>query len=327
MSADVAVPAVDVSTLIELFGLDDDVAVTVASLYGSPLPGIPPMREPANRPALERLAELGVVSTATGQPSAVPLIAAIEAGWCRREAEAERLWVRDRKEAAAQHRYLTDLAGEAECQTIQGGTAELNEWFAHVIGTAHTMLNGLPVVPREDVRLTATLNAQPETFAIAEAGSRRGLRILDVLDRSRAEQFTELATFQAQAQLPGVEMWRGRVPLRLAVIDGDTTVIPYDVDDQDVAVMVVRSVTVAETTRALLMRGVAREFPAVPVTLDERDRRLLALLATGCTDDVIARRMNVSDRTVRRAVAVLMNEVGADSRFQLGLRAARAGLV
>ncbi|MEZ0578733.1 helix-turn-helix domain-containing protein [Nocardioides sp. MH1] len=54
-------------------------------------------------------------------------------------------------------------------------------------------------------------------------------------------------------------------------------------------------------------------------------RELLGLLAAGLTDDAIARELGVSERTVGRRVARLEEVLGASSRFQLGLQAARHG--
>jgi hypothetical protein len=54
---------------------------------------------------------------------------------------------------------------------------------------------------------------------------------------------------------------------------------------------------------------------------------LLAELARGAQDEQIARRLGISLRTVRRRVAVLMDELGAQSRFQAGVEAARRGWV
>ncbi|MCK0113039.1 LuxR C-terminal-related transcriptional regulator [Ornithinimicrobium sp. F0845] len=55
----------------------------------------------------------------------------------------------------------------------------------------------------------------------------------------------------------------------------------------------------------------------------ERDRRVLSLLATGATDQQIARSLSVSTRTVERRVAILMRGLGAATRFQAGVQAAR----
>ncbi|ALO12752.1 hypothetical protein AQF52_7166 [Streptomyces venezuelae] len=55
-------------------------------------------------------------------------------------------------------------------------------------------------------------------------------------------------------------------------------------------------------------------------------RALVGLLAEGVKDEVIARRMGMSLRTCRRHIAELMEELGAESRFQGGALAERAGL-
>jgi len=58
---------------------------------------------------------------------------------------------------------------------------------------------------------------------------------------------------------------------------------------------------------------------------DEVRRQLLAQLAAGSQDEQIARRLGLSLRTVRRRVAEVMAELGAESRFQAGVEAARRG--
>lgn len=65
--------------------------------------------------------------------------------------------------------------------------------------------------------------------------------------------------------------------------------------------------------------------PVVP--LDERDRRVLSLLSTGASDQIIARQTGVSVRTVERRVRYLMEHLGAATRFQAGVQAVRRGWV
>ena len=55
------------------------------------------------------------------------------------------------------------------------------------------------------------------------------------------------------------------------------------------------------------------------------EQAILALIGAGLTDDVIARQLGVSTRTLRRRSQDLMLELGADNRFQLGLEAGRRG--
>lgn len=58
-----------------------------------------------------------------------------------------------------------------------------------------------------------------------------------------------------------------------------------------------------------------------------QDRQLLILLASGVKDEAIARYLGWGLRTVRRRVAKLMDELGAETRFQLGVAAQRRGLL
>ncbi|MER5864078.1 helix-turn-helix transcriptional regulator [Kitasatospora sp. NPDC002040] len=62
-------------------------------------------------------------------------------------------------------------------------------------------------------------------------------------------------------------------------------------------------------------------------TLEDLKATLLDLLASGAKDEVIARRVGMSERTFRRHVATIMQELSATSRFQAGVLAAQGGLV
>ena len=55
------------------------------------------------------------------------------------------------------------------------------------------------------------------------------------------------------------------------------------------------------------------------ITLVERERELIALLAEGHTDVTAAERLGISPRSVTNILRSLMDRVGVDNRFQLGL--------
>lgn len=59
--------------------------------------------------------------------------------------------------------------------------------------------------------------------------------------------------------------------------------------------------------------------------LVEREQQILHLLSLGVKDDVIARQMGISVRTVRRELSAILDRLGASSRFQAGLLAVRRG--
>ncbi|MFG1673931.1 LuxR C-terminal-related transcriptional regulator [Micromonospora sp. NPDC049282] len=65
------------------------------------------------------------------------------------------------------------------------------------------------------------------------------------------------------------------------------------------------------------------------VTPEMNDVRLdvLRLMALGLKDEVIARRLGMATRTCRRYIALVMQDLGVESRFQAGAKAALLGLL
>jgi DNA-binding CsgD family transcriptional regulator len=59
--------------------------------------------------------------------------------------------------------------------------------------------------------------------------------------------------------------------------------------------------------------------------IDPTRRSILRLMAEGEKDEAISRKLSISVRTCRRHIAEYMMQVGANSRFQAGVIAARAG--
>ncbi|NKI43172.1 helix-turn-helix transcriptional regulator [Streptomyces sp. LD120] len=59
----------------------------------------------------------------------------------------------------------------------------------------------------------------------------------------------------------------------------------------------------------------------------EAERQMLRMLMQGLTDSAVARQLGMSDRTVRRVVAQLMERLGAQSRFEAGVRAVERGWI
>jgi DNA-binding CsgD family transcriptional regulator len=58
-------------------------------------------------------------------------------------------------------------------------------------------------------------------------------------------------------------------------------------------------------------------------TLSAEQRAILRLWAQGRPDDIIARELQVSIRTLRRMVSILMNRLGVNNRFMAGIVAAQ----
>ncbi|HEU5036770.1 MAG TPA: LuxR C-terminal-related transcriptional regulator [Nocardioides sp.] len=120
------------------------------------------------------------------------------------------------------------------------------------------------------------------------------------------------------------------LPTRLLVIGDTHVVVPEPLGYADMPLAVIRQRGVVEAMAQwfeLLWERAA--VPAVESVAARHDLRrfLLQQLAAGEHDEQIARKLGISLRTVRRRVADLMSELGADSRFQAGVEAARRGWI
>ncbi|TWP47569.1 helix-turn-helix transcriptional regulator [Lentzea tibetensis] len=146
---------------------------------------------------------------------------------------------------------------------------------------------------------------------------RRGVRYRVLLSHAARTDLGVLALAGADARtVPSV-------PSDVLVVDGALALLP---SGSGVAVLRLRGVvaTAVELFERVWPTGVPLES-GCPAELCTRERELLSLLCTGSTDESAAARLGVSVRTVRRMVAVLMDRLGARSRFQAGVRAADRG--
>lgn len=121
-------------------------------------------------------------------------------------------------------------------------------------------------------------------------------------------------------------------PIKLSVIDDEVGILALDppagADDLLAVLLVHRS----ELLSVLINVFESLWRLAVPINLDRtddglgnRERGILTMMASGATDDAIARRLGLSRRTVVRAVGKLLENLGATTRFQAGAQAARRG--
>jgi len=125
------------------------------------------------------------------------------------------------------------------------------------------------------------------------------------------------------------------VPLKLAIADDRQALITSVADDGEGAAYLVHPSALLDALSALFEAVWERSVPLNQPTngvdgepaMSEQRRDLLGLLAGGATDEAIARTFGWSARTVQRHVHALMAEVGAQTRFQIGMEAARRGWV
>jgi DNA-binding CsgD family transcriptional regulator len=148
--------------------------------------------------------------------------------------------------------------------------------------------------------------------------------------RARVLLPREFAVEDGPTSLTGAEVRVHESPLStMAVVDGRIALLAVDralvVLQDHQAVQAVRTLLESVWNNAMDVRSVRwvdLEWPEGGV-----HRRVLRLLSAGHTDDVAARRLDMSVRTYRRHVAELMTGLDARSRFHAGLLAAQLGLV
>ncbi len=121
---------------------------------------------------------------------------------------------------------------------------------------------------------------------------------------------------------------------RMLIIDRQVALVPIDPDDSRRGALVVRNPGLVAGLQDLFDRtwAAASELPWGTAEQDadgeevtDSDRQVLAMLASGCTDETAAREIGVSVRHLRRRIARLMSVLGARSRFEAGAEAARRG--
>jgi DNA-binding CsgD family transcriptional regulator len=149
----------------------------------------------------------------------------------------------------------------------------------------------------------------------------------DVLDLENALEVLE-------ARERGGERFRfvSSVPFSALVVDDTAAVVDTTLFEENGAGSVlIRSRPMVRALGALadLFWDLGSPLPrtAGARSAEARDRTILALLAAGAPDATIARQTGVSQRTVERRVRALMDQLGAGTRFQAGVQAARRGLV
>jgi DNA-binding CsgD family transcriptional regulator len=127
---------------------------------------------------------------------------------------------------------------------------------------------------------------------------------------------------------PGHPHWSyreaGSVPLKLLVVDRKVALFPADPLDLERGYLEVFRPAVVQALAALFDRHWAkardpRENDMAQLHLTARERSLIHLLAMGHTDATAARELQISPRSVSNILRALMDQLGVENRFQLGL--------
>ncbi len=119
---------------------------------------------------------------------------------------------------------------------------------------------------------------------------------------------------------------------------GARAVLPRDAEGQEIlaaidavhAGLAVVPASVADALTARAARGTPRltsASTAEAAPLSPREREILALLAEGMGNKIVAARLGISEHTVKTHVASIFQKLGADTRAEAVAIGARTGLI
>jgi DNA-binding CsgD family transcriptional regulator len=123
------------------------------------------------------------------------------------------------------------------------------------------------------------------------------------------------------------------LPMRLILCDRSVAVLPVKQNASEEGAFVIRLSSIVTALNQLFDLTWERATPLGEARApqcdgpSERDLALLRMLEDGHTDEVIARKLGVSIRTVRRLMSDLFKTLNAESRFQAGVQATRRGWI
>jgi DNA-binding CsgD family transcriptional regulator len=288
------------------------------------------MPGPAVTAALDRLLARGLlVRVGSGGLAAAPPAVALGALITDRR---EELRLAELAMAAYAEEHRTAAAGR--------GASELVEVVTGADGIRHRFLQ-VQAAARQQVRTFVTYPftvVAPGDNPAESAAVNRGVRFRAVVERALLAE--PGAVGEAVDSLrSGVEVRiADSLPMKLVIADADLALVPLAVTPvgEPAAVLLHRSGLLAGM--AALFETVWRQAYPLELSGDaaaelaadaptDLDRKILALLLAGLTDQAVSSQLGISMRTLQRRLRRLMDLAGVGSRMQLGWYAARHGWV
>ncbi|RVX38139.1 sugar-specific transcriptional regulator TrmB [Nonomuraea polychroma] len=282
----------------------------------------------AIRRMLPRLEDLGLISRVAGRPLrliATPPTIAIDILVARRQEELTH-------SRAAAALLATEVAARSGPQP---------EEVLEVVSGRDAVARRYLQLERNATREMLVLVHPPYAVDISDdqenrrRAARKGAPVTRGIYSPQAFEHPGMLAHTRRAIADGEEARLGPVPVKLAIADAATAILPL-VSDEDQAVESALVVHPSALLDALVGLFETLWRAAVPLRLStegleqEReapDAEVLALLAAGMKDDAIARQLGLSPRTVQRRVQVLSERLGARTRFHAGFLAAQHDLL
>jgi len=280
---------------------------------------------------LERLEEAGLAGRQAGRPlryaAAAPDVA-LEALLLRQEERLQRARLRAQQLAAGYRKAVSGQDPATLVEVVTGRVAALQR-FEHVQRSARREIRAIDKPPYA----TPSGNRNPvEREMLA-----RGVRYRVIYDPGGLSDYHDLRADLEKSTALGEE---ARVvpdaPTKLILADDRIGLIPLQAAPSTIeSIVVVHPSALLQALSALFeslwARALPLPLPGEEMVAEDRpsreEARLLALLTTGLPDVVIARQLGLSYRTYQRRLRELLSRLGAETRFQAGVRAVLLGWI
>ncbi|MEV0675178.1 helix-turn-helix domain-containing protein [Actinosynnema sp. NPDC050436] len=272
--------------------------------------------------AAANLIAAGLVTKLAGRPVRyvpAPPQVALDALALRRAEQLDRL-------RATTHR----LAAQYE-DAPRGEPGDLVELLEGGPAVRHHIAQ-LQLSAREEVRLVDCppyLGGVPEHNVAELQALRRGVAYRTIYHVPALDNPARLAEIAAYTEAGEEARALPDVRMKMMIADRRVALIPlsFEASETGVRILVHRSplLDALITCFDLLWERATPIGTALRGT--HRDKEVLALLAAGMKDAAIMRSLGMTQRTLTRRVAALLDDLGATTRFQAGIHAARRGLV
>lgn len=269
--------------------------------------------------ALNGLEELGLVGRVPDSPDRyVPVQPDLAVGVLLRQRE-ERLHRVRGTVAALSDRYLaaTRAGSSAELVEVVHGPDAIHQRWLQLQRSARSEIRVLDKPPYID----AGNPAEQELLVT-------GVRYRTVYDQIALEHPGKLAGIWEAAEAGencriGVD-----VPIKLFIADDRLALAPLQQPGDVASAVIVHPSALLDALIALFESAWRQALPFASFNqasdeLPNQQRRILQLLASGCTEQTIARHLDIGYRTAQRQIRALMEHFGVHTRYQLGMRAAQ----
>ncbi|NUR59798.1 MAG: helix-turn-helix transcriptional regulator [Catenulispora sp.] len=200
-------------------------------------------------------------------------------------------------------------------------------------------LNNLTLLVR---RVTCALHSAPvpppdsfhRSLTRIEALVARGVRSRSIyLERFAAIPYVA-EYFKAADEIGAEIRLLPHLPLRMLIYDDTTAMLPIDPVDSFAGALLIRDPALVMSLSAFFehcwidatpLHATAAPTESTAFTCTPQQSAALRMMASGLKDEVIARRLGISPRTLSRLVAEVMERLEVGSRFEAGAKLAHLG--